>query len=100
NGIVEQVGAPLDLFNRPANTFVAGFIGSPHMNLLVGHLTAPDRLVLPGGGAITLPQPLAGATVGQPVSVGIRPQHLALADYGIAAEVILVEALGTETILH
>ncbi|MBP0573103.1 sn-glycerol-3-phosphate ABC transporter ATP-binding protein UgpC, partial [Mycobacterium tuberculosis] len=43
NGIVEQVGAPLDLFNRPANTFVAGFIGSPHMNLLVGHLTAPDR---------------------------------------------------------
>ncbi|MBP0650313.1 ABC transporter ATP-binding protein, partial [Mycobacterium tuberculosis] len=45
NGIVEQVGAPLDLFNRPANTFVAGFIGSPHMDLLGVRLTAADRLV-------------------------------------------------------
>ncbi len=80
-GRIEQADTPLALFNRPANRFVAGFIGAPAMNFL------------PAG-----PEQPAAAVV------GIRPQHLRLADPdtpgAIAAEVKLVEALGTETVVH
>jgi ABC-type sugar transport system ATPase subunit len=86
DGRVEQTDTPLDLFNRPANRFVAGFIGAPAMNFL------PSRALHVAG------QPPGTETV------GIRPQHLRLArrgeDGALDAHVRLVEALGTETVVH
>ena len=91
-GQVEQVGAPLDLYDRPANLFVAGFIGSPAMNLLRGQ-------VQPGGfavGGIHLPLPLGAG--GAAASVyGIRPEHWRLDPGGVPAVVTLTEPTGSET---
>jgi ABC-type sugar transport system ATPase subunit len=88
-GRIEQVDAPLGLFNRPANRFVAGFIGAPSMNFL------------PAGRVHTAHQPPGAA---EDLTVGIRPQHLHLAegrDAGaIDANVTLVESLGAETVVH
>jgi multiple sugar transport system ATP-binding protein len=106
-GRVEQVGAPLDLYHRPANLFVAGFIGSPRMNFLNTRILKSGgglaRVELPGGGAIGVP--LAGARFkpGDPVVLGVRPEHLALGnsvDGRISGTVRLVERLGAETILY
>jgi multiple sugar transport system ATP-binding protein len=91
-GRVEQVGAPLDLYDRPANLFVAGFIGSPSMNFIAGELT-------PAGfkaGNITLPLPPNAPTSGK-ATYGVRPEHLMLADDGVEAVVKLVEPMGSET---
>ncbi len=99
DGIVEQSGAPLDLYDRPVNTFVAGFIGSPAMNLLPGVVRRAGA-----GASVTLG---AGATMalrdapedGREVLYGIRPEHLALAapDAGIAGDVVVVEPTGADT---
>jgi multiple sugar transport system ATP-binding protein len=106
-GRVEQVGAPLDLYHRPANLFVAGFIGSPRMNLLNTRILESGgglaRVELPGGGAIGVP--LAGARFkpGDAVVLGVRPEHLALGnsvDGRISGTIRLVERLGAETILY
>ncbi|MFL5184870.1 MAG: ABC transporter ATP-binding protein, partial [Microvirga sp.] len=76
DGVVEQVGAPLDLYDRPANLFVAGFIGSPAMNFLKGHLQG-GRFVAESG--ISLPVAHApAASDGQPIIYGIRPEHFIL----------------------
>jgi len=91
-GRVEQIGAPLELYDRPANLFVAGFIGSPAMNIIGGTITE-------GGfeaAGITLPLP-AGVTARGRASYGIRPEHLAMAGDGLAATVTLVEPMGSET---
>ena len=91
-GKVEQVGAPLDLYDRPANLFVAGFIGSPAMNMLEGEITADGF----HAGGLTLPLPAGLAARGRAVC-GIRPEHLVLADDGLPATVKLVEPMGSET---
>jgi multiple sugar transport system ATP-binding protein len=99
DGRVEQMGAPLELYDRPANRFVAGFIGSPAMNFLEGAMRGTDgtRVVQMASGA-RLPVADAGAaTEGQPVVYGIRPEHLELADDGFDAEVIVIEPTGSET---
>ena len=92
DGHIRQVGAPLDLYDRPANRFVAGFIGSPSMNLLPG--TVRD-------GAVAVSDALVPSTAalrdGQAVTVGIRPEDLGLAESGIAATVSVVEPTGSET---
>ncbi|WP_376088063.1 ABC transporter ATP-binding protein [Roseomonas sp. CCTCC AB2023176] len=93
-GRIEQTGAPLELYDRPANLFVAGFIGSPAMNMLRG--TVGDGGVRIGSDAWPLP-PNAGVTPGQPVIYGIRPEHLSLDTTGIAGQVALVEPTGSET---
>ncbi len=91
-GNIEQVGAPLELYDRPANTFVAGFIGSPAMNLLKG---APGEGGFVTEGGAVLPMP---ATVrGTPGVYGIRPEHFMLQEGGLAATVQLVEPTGSET---
>ena len=83
-GAIEQVGAPLDLYNAPANRFVAGFIGSPQMNFLPGrivHAGATDVRVALGeaaGVAAVLALCGAGIAAGEEVSVGIRPEHVLL----------------------
>ena len=70
---VQQIGAPMHLYDHPANVFVAGFIGSPKMNLVAGSLDADGRLRI-GGAGLDWPAP-AGAQPGA-VTVGIRPEHL------------------------
>jgi multiple sugar transport system ATP-binding protein len=90
-GRVEQVGAPLDLYDRPINQFVAGFIGSPSMNFINGQIT-PDGFAAAG---IVLPLP-QGLAPGKAV-YGIRPEHFELSPAGVAAMVLLVEPMGSET---
>jgi multiple sugar transport system ATP-binding protein len=94
SGNVEQFGAPLELYDRPANLFVAGFIGSPAMNLIHGRIEA-------GGfkaGSVTLPLP-QGLANGTPRNAiyGIRPEHLRLGPAGIAAQIQVIEPTGAET---
>jgi multiple sugar transport system ATP-binding protein len=99
DGRIEQTGSPLDLYDHPANLFVAGFIGSPAMNFLPGTLRradGPARVEL--GGGTTIPAPTsAGGAEGQPVIVGMRPEHLTLADSGIPSQVVVVEPTGADT---
>jgi multiple sugar transport system ATP-binding protein len=95
DGIVEQTGAPLELYDRPVNTFVAGFIGSPAMNMLKGRVAGSGGAVEIGGsGAIAVPG-LRGKP-GQEVIFGVRPEALTLGDAGIASEVIVVEPTGAD----
>jgi multiple sugar transport system ATP-binding protein len=99
DGRVEQVGVPLELFDRPANVFVAGFIGSPSMNMLNGTMTGGDRQSVSLEG-VSLP--VAGAhnvADGQPVLFGIRPEHLELASDGFPAQISVVEPTGSETMV-
>ncbi len=93
NGNVEQVGAPLELYDRPANTFVAQFIGSPAMNLIAG-VVAGSKICLADGMLVAVQSALQE---NQEVTLGIRPEHLHLAPEGIPAEIVLVEPLGMTT---
>jgi multiple sugar transport system ATP-binding protein len=82
DGVIEQQGAPLDLFERPATRFVAGFLGSPKMNLLKAQL-GKDNVVLADGTKLALPG-RSGLQSGKAVLLGIRPQHIALAGKTVA----------------
>jgi multiple sugar transport system ATP-binding protein len=94
-GRVEQAGAPLELYDHPANRFVAGFIGSPAMNFIPGTVT--DDGFVSAGLLLPLPAREPGIHDG-PAVYGIRPEHLALcADAGVPVEVLLVEPMGSET---
>jgi multiple sugar transport system ATP-binding protein len=99
DGLVEQTGSPLDLYDHPANQFVAGFIGSPAMNFLPGVLRrggSATTVELDGG--VSLPAPLnASGADGQRVVYGTRPEHIVLADDGVATEVVVVEPTGADT---
>ncbi|MNL54775.1 sn-glycerol-3-phosphate import ATP-binding protein UgpC [compost metagenome] len=96
DGFVEQVGSPLALYDRPANLFVAGFIGSPGMNFLTGRYDDGavwvDDIALPVSGQVH-----AGKK-GQQLIYGIRPEHLAVSDEGgLPLIVEVVEPTGAET---
>jgi multiple sugar transport system ATP-binding protein len=102
DGVVEQTGSPLELYDRPVNTFVAGFIGSPAMNVLAGTVQRASgamQVALTGGYAVGLPANLQAAE-GQQVLFGIRPEHLGLAADGLPAQVIVVEPTGADTQLY
>jgi multiple sugar transport system ATP-binding protein len=94
-GRVEQVGTPLELYGRPANLFVAGFIGSPAMNMLGGRLSA-EGFRAADGTRIALPRsvPAGGERT---VRLGVRPEHVLLDPAGLPAEVLVVEPTGAET---
>ena len=97
DGLVEQIGAPLELYDRPDNLFVAGFIGSPAMNFLRGTIRLNGSASFAGPGGITLPLDTAPAgTDGKPAVYGIRPEHFIIADDGVEAEVQVVEPTGSE----
>jgi multiple sugar transport system ATP-binding protein len=101
-GRIEQVGAPLDIFNEPASRFVAGFIGSPRMNFLAAQAVDGNggtRLRLGGGSEFAAPS-RNGFAAGQALTVGFRPQQAILANEGLPIEVTHVEQLGSETIAH
>ena len=100
DGVVEQIGAPLELYDSPANVFVAGFIGSPAMNLLPGAVQRNGRASVAISESTVLP--LAGEAAagdGEPVVYGVRPEHLDLVgeNDGVPAEVVVVEPMGSET---
>jgi multiple sugar transport system ATP-binding protein len=95
DGVVEQMGAPLDLYDRPSNLFVAGFIGSPAMNFIPGTIQG-EGFVAKGG--MRLPVVSAPATsAGRPAVYGLRPEHFTLSGDGVPAEVVVVEPTGSET---
>ena len=97
DGLVEQVGAPLELYDRPQNLFVAGFIGSPAMNFLNGRIHADGRLEFEGTNGVRLPLLTApNGSDGHPVIYGIRPEHFVIAEDGTEAEVLVVEPTGSE----
>jgi multiple sugar transport system ATP-binding protein len=101
DGLVEQRGQPLQLYDHPANLFVAGFIGSPAMNFLPGKIRREAlgaRIELAGGASVPLPADVSGND-GQSVVFGTRPEHLHLAPegQGLAATVVVVEPTGADT---
>jgi multiple sugar transport system ATP-binding protein len=101
DGVIEQVGTPLELFDRPVNTFVAQFIGSPSMNLLAGTIrsgAAAPALELDAGSILPLPAGLQ-VSAGQRVLAGVRPEHFTFVapGAGLSAKVIVVEPLGSST---
>jgi multiple sugar transport system ATP-binding protein len=95
SGNVEQIGAPLDLYDRPANLFVAGFIGSPAMNFLNGKIEK-GAFQADGGTSLPLPQTSNGSD-GKPAVYGVRPEHFQLNPSGLPAIVHVVEPTGSET---
>jgi multiple sugar transport system ATP-binding protein len=102
DGRIEQTGSPLELYDRPANLFVAGFIGSPAMNFLPGTLRrrgGTAQVEFEGGVAVEAPRN-AGGQDGQAVVYGTRPEHLALAPDAagtLPAEVVVIEPTGADT---
>jgi multiple sugar transport system ATP-binding protein len=105
-GRIEQVGRPLDLYNKPANLFVAGFIGAPRMNLIAATVKAASAAGVsvegPGGLLLTVPVDGSALKPGDTVTLGIRPHDIALGDGDghSTANVTLAEALGPETVVH
>jgi multiple sugar transport system ATP-binding protein len=92
DGIIEQMGSPLDLYDRPVNTFVAGFIGSPSMNFIEGSVT-PEGFKTSDGIILPLQK-----NQGEATTYGVRPEHLILDPAnGIPAEIVVVEPTGSET---
>ncbi len=91
DGHVEQIGSPLDLYDRPATEFVAGFIGMPPMNLLAG-VVANGVLTMADGTALPVPPDISG-----PLTLGIRPEHLSRADVGWPVTMRAVEVMGHDT---
>ena len=102
-GVVQQVGTPLDLYDRPANLFVAGFIGSPGMNFFEGRYVVTGEtasLRLENGESLPL-EKRAGVEPGSAATLGIRPEHLVLGDRGaLEAKVDLIEPTGFGIIMH
>jgi multiple sugar transport system ATP-binding protein len=92
-GRIEQAGAPLELYNNPANLFVASFIGSPEMNLFDARYQGGTDVQVKGGQTLPL-----GATLdipaGTEIVYGVRPQHITLGEVGVPAKVLVVEPTG------
>lgn len=104
DGRVEQVGAPLDLYNRPSNRFVAGFLGNPSMNFLEGRIASvsDEATTIAVGESINLDlrTQWSGVTPGQTVTLGVRPQALSISEDGLKVSVRVAEQLGNETLIH
>ena len=107
-GIVQQVGRPMELYHHPTNRFVAAFIGSPRMNMMPADLVAAGdgaaTVEIAGGARVTVPgvSDVANGADG-PWVLGVRPEHLrvcAPGEDGLPATVTVVERLGGETLLH
>jgi multiple sugar transport system ATP-binding protein len=98
DGRVEQIGAPLDLYDNPANTFVAGFIGSPAMNFINGRISVKDgRQQFVSDSGLTLPVPAQDVKDGRTAIYGIRPEHIEIGEGGLPVQVVVIEPTGSET---
>jgi multiple sugar transport system ATP-binding protein len=111
DGVIQQVGEPLELYDHPANRFVAGFIGTPPINFLAGRLERQDGglLFTEGQARIRLAERAAALLAGregQEVELGVRPEKIEVLDAqvsagdAIPAQVEVVEPLGNETLVH
>jgi sn-glycerol 3-phosphate transport system ATP-binding protein len=101
-GRADQIGTPMDLYNKPQTMFVAGFIGSPAMNLVEGVLEG-DGIRLGADTHLSLPATATARAQNSDVVLGIRPEHVELTDPGSAmlmVETDLIEALGADTLVH
>ena len=98
-GVIEQAGAPLELYDKPTNLFVAGFIGSPAINLIEGKASGPERFVSTDGSSFRI----AGASMdaGAKLMLGVRPEHFEVVEAGtpdaLGGTVVVVEPTGSET---
>ena len=104
-GVAEQIGTPMDVYERPSSVFVAGFIGSPAMNFLAAKVGEDSRTVdLAGTGSGKVTLLLAQATTaapGTPIALGIRPEHLLPSSDGpLEFDIEMAEPLGADTLLH
>ncbi|MBX4958373.1 sn-glycerol-3-phosphate ABC transporter ATP-binding protein UgpC [Rhizobium lentis] len=98
DGIVEQIGSPLELYDRPANLFVGGFIGSPAMNMIHGRLDPenPSEFVAVNGTRLPVANPPESAK-GRDLVYGLRPEYISLDPNGLPAEIVVIEPTGYET---
>jgi ABC-type sugar transport system ATPase subunit len=106
-GVIQQIGSPLELYHRPCNAFVAGFIGSPKMNFVAASVADADArsivVALPGQVLLTLPSQGARAARGQKITLGIRPEHVRMDGTGdamLGGTLRLAEYLGSETMFY
>ncbi len=108
-GVISQQGSPLELYNRPANKFVASFIGSPAMNFIRAEVVSKTGdayvVTLPGGRTASITSRGGTATGGTGVDVGVRPEHLTLGAAGVAGSafdgtISIVEQLGNSTLMY
>lgn len=103
-GVIEQIGTPADLYERPANLYVAGFIGSPQMNFLTGKVVETSAgAVLDLAGAEQVPLPIAGKRLaGQSITLGVRPEHWRASadDAGLKLQAQFIEWLGSSVNVH
>jgi multiple sugar transport system ATP-binding protein len=105
DGVIEQSGSPLELYHHPSNLFVAGFIGSPTMNMMdaevVSEVEGGAQLRVPDGPLLTVPVVPGRLAAGDEVVLGVRPEHLRIDDAGeFQGEVLVAERLGGATYLH
>ncbi len=96
-GNVEQIGSPLELYDNPANLFVAGFIGSPAMNFLPGRFVPGSATAVKLANGSELPAPACREADGREVTLGVRPEHFVINEGGVPADVIVVEPTGADT---
>jgi multiple sugar transport system ATP-binding protein len=104
-GRIEQIGSPMELYRRPANRFVAGFLGSPSMNFLPAQAIRADERSIElscAGAAFSLPRANRTISEGAELTLGVRPEHIGIAstEACMAGEVALVERLGGEALVH
>lgn len=95
-GIIQQVGAPLDLYDRPENLFVAGFIGSPTMNFIEATIGSDGQVAVTADGT-RMSLSIGRLPEGAQVTLGLRPEHVRIASDGFPAEVQVIEPLGMTT---
>ena len=102
DGRIEQVGSPRELYARPANIFVAQFLGTPRMNILTATVGTDGRAMLEDGRSIALPPLAAAPTAGTPLSIGIRPEDIAIGDApdALPFTIRFIERLGGLATLH
>ena len=98
NGVIEQIGSPLDLYDNPANQFVAGFIGSPAMNFFSGNVEVHENKLVARlkSGTLQL-RKTKHLSAGQKIKIGVRPENLMITDAGITATTSVIEPTGPET---
>jgi len=100
-GVPEQIGTPIEVFEKPASTFVAGFIGSPPMNLIPVQVAGDGTVTTADGVPLEIsPLDVPAPVRGRSVVMGMRPEHMLLNSRGITAEVEMIETLGSEQLVH
>jgi sn-glycerol 3-phosphate transport system ATP-binding protein len=100
-GLAEQIGTPIEVFEKPASTFVASFIGSPPMNLLPVQIDAQRRVVGADGAVLDIESgQVPAALAGRGVILGMRPEHMQLRQAGVPVSIEMIEILGSEQLIH